>query len=41
MTADEYVLAVIRKYKVATGPGSRADEIGRALAPLTREWGAQ
>lgn len=41
MTADEYVLAVIRKYKVPTGPGSRSERIGQALRPLVVEWAAQ
>lgn len=41
MTADEYVLAVIQKYKVATRPGSRSDRVGRAVAPLTKEWAGQ
>lgn len=41
MTADDYVLAVIQKYKVATGPRSRSERIGQAVAPLTKEWAGQ
>jgi hypothetical protein len=41
MTADQYLLAVIQNYKVITGPGSPSDQVGQALAPLTKEWAGQ
>ena len=39
MTADEYVLRVVGKYSVATGPWSRSERVGQAIAPLTRNGG--
>lgn len=41
MTPDQYLLAVVQKYKVPTGRGSRSEQIGQALAPLTRQWAGQ
>lgn len=41
MTGDEYVLSVVGRYGVATGPGSRSERVGQAIAPLTREWAGQ
>jgi hypothetical protein len=38
VTADEYVLAVVNRYRVPTGPGSAAYQIGQAALPLLQEW---
>lgn len=37
MTGDEYVLGVIAKYSVQTGPGSAEHQAGQALYPMIKE----
>ncbi len=38
MTADEYVLYVVSKYKLSTGPQSPAYQVGRQLNPTIANW---
>ena len=38
MTPDEYVLGVVNKYRVPTGPGSLAHQVGQKALPLLQEW---
>jgi nucleotidyltransferase-like protein len=41
MTADQYVLSVIARYSVSTGPGSAAYQAGQNLYPLITQWANQ
>ena len=38
MTPDQYVLAVLKKYRVSTGPTSAAEQAVNAIAPNIRGW---
>ncbi len=41
MTADEYVLSVIARYQVSTGPGSAVARAGQSLYPIIQQWANQ
>ncbi len=41
MTADQYVEAVLAKYKVPRGPTSPAEQLGSAVAAPLRAWAGQ
>ena len=41
MTADQYVLNVVAKYSVQTGPNSPAGRAGAAFAPILQSWAGQ
>jgi len=38
MTADEYLVSVVSKYRLATGPESPAYKAAGELCPIIREW---
>lgn len=38
MTADEYVLSVVSKYRLLTGPQSQAYQVGQQFYPTTKNW---